>query len=265
MELQEKLQKIGVNPGKGQNFLTSNHIAKALVQAGETEDKKVLEIGSGTGTITKKLAEKTDDLLLVERNGNLANYIRKEFPDAELLKKDFLDIKLEEHSVERCVSNIPFEISSDILEKLGKAQIQSALIVQDELADKVVAEPGGKNYGIATIRAQYYFLPVKLRTINSRYFHPEPEVDAAILKLYPNKDRHPVEDEKEFFQLAKALFTHKRKKLRNSFVDVRHILNYKKSEAKEIRDELPHSEERVINLGIKELAEVAEYLEEHQK
>jgi|APHM01.1.fsa_nt_gi Dimethyladenosine transferase (rRNA methylation) len=265
MEIQEKLREIGVKPGKGQNFLNSPHIAEALVQAGETEQQKVLEIGPGTGTITGKLTEKTDNLLLVERNGNLANYIRKEFPDAEVLKKDFLEINLEEHDVDRCVSNIPFEISSDILEKLGEAQVQSALIVQDELADKVVAEPGDKNYGIATIRAQYYFVPVKLRTINSRYFYPEPEVEAAILKLYPNKDRHPIKNEEEFFKLAKALFTHKRKKLRNSFVDTRHILNYKKSEAKKIRDDLPHSEKRVINLGIKQLAEVAEYLEENQK
>ena len=261
MEIQEKLQEIGVKPGKGQNFLISDRIAQALVEAGEIEGEKTLEIGPGTGNITSKLQEKTEDLVLVERNGNLASYLRKKFPDAEVLKQDFLEVDLDELDVKRCVSNIPFEISSDILEKLGEAQIQSALIVQDELADKVVSEPGDKNYGIATIRAQYYFVPVKLRTINSRNFYPEPEVDAAVLKLYPNRDRHPVEDEEAFFRLVKALFTHKRKKLRNSFVDTRHILNYEKFEAKEIRDELPHSEERVINLGIKELAEVAEFLE----
>jgi len=264
MEIQEKLQKIGVNPGKGQNFLISEHIAEALVEAGEVEDQKTLEIGPGTGNITEKLSEKTENLLLVERNGNLANYIRKEFPDAEVLKQDFLEIGLEENQVERVVSNIPFEISSDIIQKLGKAQVQSALIVQDELADKVVAEPSDKNYGYFTIKAQYYFVPVKLRTIPSRNFYPEPEVDAAILKLYPNQDRHPVEDEEAFFDLVKALFTHKRKKLRNAFVDTRHMLDYEKEEAKEIRDELPHSEERVINLGIKELAEVAEHLEDQE-
>jgi len=264
MEIQEKLQKIGVNPGKGQNFLISEHIAKALVETGEIDRHKTLEIGPGTGNITEKLSEKTEDLLLVERNGNLAQYIRNEFPDAEVLKQDFLEIDLEEHQIERVVSNIPFEISSDIIEKLGKAQVQSALIVQDELADKIVAEPSDKNYGYSTVKAQYYFVPVKLRTINSRHFYPKPEVNAAILKLYPNKDRHPVKDEEKFFKLVKALFTHKRKKLRNSFVDTRHILNYEKSEAKEIRDKLPHSEERVINLGIKQLAEIAEYLEERQ-
>ncbi|QGA80343.1 16S rRNA (adenine(1518)-N(6)/adenine(1519)-N(6))-dimethyltransferase RsmA [Candidatus Nanohalobium constans] len=262
MEIEEKLQEIGVQPGKGQNFLRTDSTAAALAQAGEIDGEKTLEIGPGTGMITEKLAEKTDDLILVERNGNLANYIKKEFPEAEVLKEDFLEIELEEMEIERVVSNIPFEISSDIIEKLGKAQMQSALIVQDELADKLVAEPSDKNYGFFTVKAQYYFVPVKLRTLSSRTFYPEPEVDAAIVKLYPNKDRHPVEDEEAFFDLVKALFTHKRKKLRNAFVDTRHMLDYEKEEAKAIRDELPHSEERVINLDIKQLAEVAEFLEE---
>jgi 16S rRNA (adenine1518-N6/adenine1519-N6)-dimethyltransferase len=264
MEIEEELRKIGVNPGKGQNFLRKSSTAEALVEAGEVENHKTLEIGPGTGKITEKLSEKTDALIVVERNRNLANYIQENFPDAEVLTEDFLEVDLEELGVERCVSNIPFEISSDILEKLGKAQIQSALIVQDELADKVVAEPGDKNYGFFSVKTQYYFVPVKLRTLSSRSFYPEPEVDAAIIKLYPNKERHPIEDEEAFFDLVKALFTHKRKKLRNAFVDARHMLGYEKEEAKNIRDELSHSEERVINLGIKELAEAAEFLEEKQ-
>lgn len=261
MEIEEQLRKIGVNPGKGQNFLNSEAAAAALVEAGEIDGEKTLEIGPGLGKITNKITEKTDELILVEKNGNLANHVEKEFPEAEVLHQDFLQLDINELEVERVVSNIPFQISSDIIEKLGEAQVQSALIVQDELADKVVAEPGDKNYGISTVKAQYYFVPVKLRTLSSRSFYPEPEVDAAIIKLYPNKDRHPVDDEEEFFQLVKALFTHKRKKLRNAFVDARHMLDYEKNEAKEIRDDLPHSEERVINLGIKKLAEVAAFLE----
>lgn len=262
MHIQEQLQKIGVNPGKGQNFLNSVPVAKALTEAAEIQGEKTLEIGPGLGTITQHVQDKTDDLVLIEKNGNLANHVEKEFPKAEILHEDFLELDLGELEVERVVSNIPFQISSDLLEKLGKAQVQSALIIQDELADKIVAEPGDKNYGVQTVKTQYYFIPVKLRTIPSRNFYPAPKVDAAIVKLYPNKERHDIEEEEKFFQLVKALFTHKRKKLRNSFVDARHILDHEKDEAKEIRDQLPHSEERVVNLGIKQLAEVAEQLEE---
>lgn len=261
MMIEEELKKAGVKPGKGQNFLNSDSVAQALVEAGEIEGK-VLEIGPGLGKITEKLAEKSSELILVEKNRNLARYVEKNFPEAEVLEEDFLSLILEELDVDRCVSNIPFQISSDIIEKLGEAQIQSALIVQDELADKVVADPGDTEYGFSSVKAQYYFLPVKLRTVSSRNFYPEPEVDAAIIKLYPSTERHSIENEDEFFSLVKALFTHKRKKLRNAFVDVRHMLDYEKEEAKEIRDELPHSEERVINLGIRELAEIQRFLED---
>ncbi len=259
MEIQEELRKIGVESGKGQNFLKSGSSAEALVEAGEIEGK-VLEIGPGLGKITEKLSERTSNLVLAEKNRNLAKYIEENFPDAEVLNQDFLELELESMSIDRCVSNIPFEISSDIIEKLGRSQVQSALIVQDELADKVVSNPGDSNYKFFSVKTQYYFLPVKLRTLSSRNFYPEPEVDAAILKLYPNRERHSIEDEEGFFYLVKALFTHKRKKLRNAFVDARHILEYEKDEAKKLRDKLPHSEQRVINLSIKQLAEVQEFL-----
>lgn len=262
MQIEEKLREIGINPGKGQNFIENESIARALVEAGEVDGEKTLEIGPGTGVITRQLLEKTSDLVVVERNGNLARYLREEFPRIEVQKKDFLEMDLKDKGFERCVSNIPFQYSSEIVEKLGREQIQSALIVQDELADKWVAEPGDKNYGFATIKTQYFFLPVKLTTISSSNFFPEPEVDAAIIKLYPGRKRHGIEDEEDFFRLAKALFTHKRKKLRNAFVDVRHILGYEKDDAKDIRDELPHSEKRVNQLDIKQIVDVQKHLEE---
>lgn len=261
MDVQKKLEEIGVKPGKGQNFLKHEQTAKALVEAGEIDEgEKTLEIGPGIGMITRQLAEKTDDIVAVEKNRNLAEHIERNYP-VDTKVQDFLEMeKVEEF--EKCVSNIPFQISSQILEKLGEAQVQSALIVQDELADKIVADPGDKQYGFLSVKTQYYFIPVKLRTLNSSNFHPEPEVDAAIIKLYPNKNRHNIEDEEAFFELVKALFTHKRKKLRNAFVDTRHILNFEKENAKEIRDKLPHSEQRVINLDIKQLSETAQFLEE---
>jgi 16S rRNA A1518/A1519 N6-dimethyltransferase RsmA/KsgA/DIM1 with predicted DNA glycosylase/AP lyase activity len=105
---------------------------------------------------------------------------------------------------------------------------------------------------------KYYFIPVKATQISSRNYYPEPEVDTAVLKLFPEKERHGVaeEDEEEFLDFAKALFTHKRKKVRNAFVDARNILDISKDAAKNIRDKLPHSERRVNSLEIVEMVEV---------
>ncbi|MFQ3275377.1 MAG: 16S rRNA (adenine1518-N6/adenine1519-N6)-dimethyltransferase, partial [Candidatus Nanohaloarchaea archaeon] len=236
METVKTLRKLGIKPVKGQNFLTSEVIVEALVEAGEVEEKEVLEIGAGTGAITQKLSRKAEKVYAVENNSVLAKHLKEEFEDSnvEVVQEDILEYEIPD--IDRCVSNIPFHLSSEIIEKLGEEQIQSALIVQDDLADRIVAEPGESDYGRFTVLANYYFIPVKLRTVPSSSFEPEPEVQTAIVKLYPNEERHGVEDEEFFFKIVRALFTHKRKKVRNAFVDARHILEISKDEAKEIRD-----------------------------
>lgn len=261
MNTRKTLRKLGVKPVKGQNFLTSELIVEALVEAGETEDRDVLEIGAGTGAITTKLCEKASKVYAVENNTVLSNHLQEEFNNSnvEVIEEDILELEIPE--VERCVANIPFHLSSEILEMLGEKQIQSALIIQEDLADRVVAEPGESDYGRFTLLANYYFIPVKLRTVPSSSFEPEPDVQAAIVKLYPNKDRHGVENEKLFFKIVRALFTHKRKKVRNAFVDARNILEITKEQAKQVRDNLPNSEKRVIELEIIQLKEILEFLE----
>lgn len=253
------LAEIGVEPGHGQNFLDDARVIEALVESGEVEGCDVLEIGPGTGAITGELLQNAKSVTAFEKDPRLASYLEEKFPELDLVKGDFLEV--EEIEQDRCVSNIPFEITSEVVEKLGAEQVQSALIVQKELAEKAVAEPGESGYGPFSVMCRYYFVPVKLREVGSRSFYPSPEVDAAILKLYPNEERHGVGDREEFFRISRALFTHKRKKVRNAFVDARHILDYSKEGAKDIRDELPHSESRVIDLDIREFAEIMQFLQ----
>ncbi len=259
--IEKELRKLGVKPVKGQNFLDSEAVIEALVKAGETEGKTVLEIGAGTGSITSRLLDVAGKVYALETDTTLYEHLEEKFPGAEVINQDFLEYEIPAN-VERCVSNLPFQISSEAVEKLGQEQIQSALIVQEELADRMVAEPGSNDYSHFTVMVNYYFVPVKLRTVSSSNYYPEPEVETAIVKLYPNKERHGVEDEDLFFRISKALFTHKRKKTRNAFVDARNILEIDKSRAKELRDEIPHSEERVVNLEIIDLKEIAEFLED---
>lgn len=259
MNIRNELKQLGIKPVKGQHFLISEPIVKALVEAGEVKDQDVLEIGAGTGVITEELSKKASKVFAVEKDRKLARHLMEKFSDQgeiEVVEADILERDIEDF--DRCVANLPFQISSEVIEMLGEKQVQSSLIVQKDFAEKIVAEPGSSKYGFTTVKANYYFIPVKLRDVSSRNYHPEPEVDTSILKLYPNKERHRVEDEDMFFKVAKALFTHDRKKLRNAFVDARHMLALEKDEAKEMRDELPHSEERVVNLDVKKISEVVE-------
>jgi 16S rRNA (adenine1518-N6/adenine1519-N6)-dimethyltransferase len=263
----EEIAEIGLQPVKGQNFLINEQIITALVEAGELENEDIIEIGAGTGNITEQLLENRGEkgtVTAVEKDTVLYEHLQEKFNeevrnnDLALINEDILEVDLSDYT--RCVGNLPFQITNDILEKLGQAQIQSSLIVQDALADKITADPGETEYGAYTVKVQYYFIPVKLQTVTKRNYHPEPEVDTAIVKLYPNKDRHSVEDEDWFFTVVNALFTNKMKKARNAVVDSRHILEEDKDDLKEIRDELPHSETRVVRLNIKQLKEISEAL-----
>jgi 16S rRNA (adenine1518-N6/adenine1519-N6)-dimethyltransferase len=259
MKVREKLKDLGVKPVKGQNFLNSEPTIKALVEAGEVDDEVVLEVGAGTGVITQQLSETVEKVYALETDTTLYQHLKQKFEgsNVEVINEDFLEYEIPDE-VTRCVSNLPFHIATDTVELLGEQQVQSSVIVQKEFAEKILAEPGENQYTETTVRINYYYLPVKLRDVSSRNYHPEPEVTTSILKLYPNKDRHGVEDPETLFHVTKALFTNKRKKTRNAFVDARHILGISKEDAKKIRDDLPHSEERPVNLGVRELNEIAE-------
>lgn len=249
----EKLGELGIKPVGGQHFLDTEIGIRELLKEAETYGKTVLEIGAGTGNITEEInAEK---IYAVEKDTVLAESL--EGRGFEVLNRDFLEVEVPE-DVEFLVGNLPFEISSDILEKAGKAQLPAAFIVQEELADKVVAEPGDSEYNFFSFMMNYYFVPVKAGVIGSGNYYPEPDVETAVLKLFPNRERHGVdsEDEEKFLEFAKGMFTHKRKKVRNAFVDARNILSIGKDEAKKIRDELSHSEKRVNQLEIVEMKEL---------
>lgn len=266
MNVEKQLNELGIRPVQGQNFLRSDAVVEALVKAGELEGCSVLEIGPGTGVITEKLIERSDNVKAVEKDNTLYRHLKNRFEsedNLELINADILQYDIGE--IDRCVSNLPFQHSSDILEILGEKQIQSALILQKELVEKIIADPGDKSYGETTAKLNYFFIPVKLREVSRDNYYPEPEVDTAILKLYPNKGRFNLDNEDLYFKVVKALFTNKRKKVRNAFEDARHILEIEKDYAKDIRDEIPYSEERVVNLGVKRLVEITNFLHNQSK
>jgi 16S rRNA (adenine1518-N6/adenine1519-N6)-dimethyltransferase len=252
LDTRERLQELGIKPVGGQHFLDLDVGLERFLEELDTDGKNVLEMGAGTGNITERL--EAEKIYAVEKDTVLAEGLEERDLDCEILNKDFLEMEIPE-DVEYLVGNLPFEISSDILEKAGKAQLPSVFIVQEEFADKVVASPGDSEYNFFSFKANYYFVPVKAGIIAPGNYYPEPEVSTAVIKLFPNKERHGVEDDEALLDFAKALFTHKNKKLRNAFVDARHILEISKDEAKDLRDELPHSEKRVNKLEVFEMAE----------
>lgn len=255
MDVEQELASLGLKATQGQHFINSEIAVRKFLNEAETKGKTVLEIGPGTGSITEHLD--VEKAYLVEKDTVLAQHLkRKDFDiEVEVLNEDFLEMEIPE-DVEYVVGNLPFQHTSEMLDRLAEMQVESALIVQEELADKTVAAPGDTEYGYFSFRMSYFFVPVKAGVISSRNYYPEPDVDTAVLKLFPGKERHGVEDEEEFLEFAKALFTHRRKKVRNALVDARNILGEEKDTLKAFRDDLSHSEEKVFQLDVRQFHEV---------
>lgn len=258
-----KKHNLYLESGRDQFYMDSERILDQEVEeAGIEKGDVVLEIGAGVGTLTKKLAEKAKKVYAIENDPEVVQALKEEiknYDNIEIIPKDALKIDFPEF--DKCVSNIPYSISSEVIEKLSKYGKLSVISLQKEFAERLVAEPGSRDYSRITIRARFRFLPVMIREVSRDYFFPKPDVDSAIVKLYPRKSEFEVENEEFFFKTVKALFIHKNKKVRNSFYDSRRFFDLNKDKAKEIRDDLPNSEEKVFTLNIKELAEISKFLE----
>ncbi len=260
------LQRYGFEPDKlkGQHFLDSEDILDTEVEEADLEGSEtVLEVGGGIGNLTRKIAGEAGDVHTVEKDPRLVEVLEEElsdFDNVHIHNKDILDMELPDF--DKCISNPPYQISGKIVELLGTREKISILTFQDKFAERLVAAPGSSEYSRISVIAQFSFLPVFLQEVPAESFVPPPEVDSAVVKMYPRNKNFEATSREGFKRTVRGLFTNRRKKARNAFVDSRHILEISKERAKKLRDKIPFSEERVIDLEVKELVEISNYLEE---
>lgn len=222
-----RLEWHGIAPKKslGQNFLHDPHLLEKIVaQADLRPDDVVLEIGAGTGNLTRLLAGRSRRVIAVEIDGRLVPLLREEFdgqPHVEIVHGDILELDLADRL---CgvpyvvVANLPYYITSAILRRLFEEfprPRRAVITVQREVAERIVAGPGEMSLLAASV--QFYGHPQLAFRINPAAFWPRPEVESAAVRidLY---DRPPVDvpGEETFFRVVRAGFGQKRKQLRNS-------------------------------------------------
>lgn len=258
------LKKYNIHPDKklGQHFLADkNIIKKEVLLAGIAPTETVLEIGPGLGTLTRELLNKAKRVVAIEKDGKLAEILEAEIPDARLKIICADAIETGFPYFDRCVSNIPYEISSQVILKLGKCKKPALLILQKEFAERMAAKPAGKSYSRISVLSQYFFHTEILGTVSKHSFFPAPKVDSAIVRLTPRNDaekrKFGVDDENFFFITVRALFQHKNQSARNAFIHSRHEFGLGKSEAKLVSAAIDHAERKVDALAIGELAEIS--------
>ena len=226
------LQKYHFNFQKkfGQNFLIDTHVLDKIIRAAEiTKDDFVLEIGPGIGTMTQYLAQAAREVVAVEIDKALIPILQDTlsgFANAEVIQDDILKVDIAELAAERnggrpikVVANLPYYITTPIIMSLFEHDVPLALVtvmVQKEVAERMQAGPGSKDYGALSLAVQYYADPYIVANVPPNCFMPRPNVGSAVIRLTRHKvPPVQVEDEKLMFQMIRASFNQRRKTLVN--------------------------------------------------
>ena len=238
----------------GQHFLIDDTVAqREVAYAGLTSNDVVLEIGPGKGVITRLLAQQAKQVVAIELDAHLIQQLKGNLPGnvtlihGDAVKVDFATLP----RFTKIVSNLPFQISSPITFKMLEYPFSKAILIyQKDFADRLVAEPGSKEYSRLTIGVYYKAVCRILEDIPRTCFSPPPRVDSSIVELTPRQQPpFVVADEKFFFELAKQLFNHRRKKIR-----------YTVTSLFGGHEELPYLDERVEMLSPEQLGELSNLL-----
>lgn len=214
-----------VRPKKhlGQHFLTDQNIARKIVGQLEGEFEKVIEVGAGTGVLTRYLLDQYGDkLLVIEIDNESIAFLQQHYPalGENLHEGDFLKTDLKPFGNKLAIiGNFPYNISSQIFFQVLEHRQQVSMVVgmiQKEVAERLNAGPGSKTYGILSVLLQVWYKIEYLFTVNENVFNPPPKVKSAVIRLRRNERIDAGCNEKLLFQLVKSGFNQRRKTLRNS-------------------------------------------------
>jgi 16S rRNA (adenine1518-N6/adenine1519-N6)-dimethyltransferase len=220
----------------GQHWLKSETALHQIVAAAQLKKgDRLLEIGPGTGLLTRRLLPHVTTLLAVEIDRDLCKKLVKSFAQEDnflLVQGDFLDLNLEQifsqfpkfQAYNKVVANIPYHITGPILQKLlgtitqpsPQPQELIVLLVQKEVGDRLVAQAGSKTFGALSVRVQYLADCEIICHVPAQAFYPPPKVDSVVVRLYPRPLENPAENPPLLETLVKLGFANRRKMLKNN-------------------------------------------------
>lgn len=272
-----KKYKIKANKNLGQNFLIDETVINDIIGGAEIEEEDlVIEIGPGLGSLTAKLLEKAKKVICIELDKRMVKILQERFiayNDIEIYNADVLKLDLkkliddkkknENYNNVKIVANLPYYITTPIIMKLleSKLDIYSiTVMIQKEVADRLIETPGGKNTGAITYSIYYYCESKIIREVQNFSFIPMPEVTSEVISLKLRKSP-PVKviNEKVFFNIIKSSFMQRRKTVLNALTNTKVFLN--KEEGLNYLKEVGLREDiRAENLKIEDYAALSNWL-----
>ena len=268
---------IRANKSLGQNFLVSEQVVEAIVDSSCIGKQDfVIEIGPGLGTLTKFLIQKAGKVLAVELDRKMISILENRFANCDnfsLLNQDILKVDLkkiiEEEKAKgkiknvKIVANLPYYITTPIIMKLleDKLPLESiTVMIQKEVADRLIAIPGDKETGAITYRVYYYAEAEAIMEVPKESFIPEPEVTSKVIKLNIRKEPAvKIEEEEVLFRIIKCAFLQRRKTLLNALVNAKVFLN--KEEGVKILEEIGLEQDvRAEKLRLEDYAKITKLI-----
>lgn len=215
----------------GQNFLKDDNVVNNIVNAVNfKENNLVIEIGPGSGMLSRRLLEKVDFAILYEIDTRLEKILDKElemYDNYEIIFDDFLkrnvknDLKKYNYNNLYMVANLPYYVTTPIISKIIDDDIpmnEIVIMIQKEVADRLTADVGTKEYGQITVFLNYFFNIEKMFNVSKNCFVPKPRVDSAVIKMTRKNTREKLKDISFFKKLVRDSFRFKRKTIKNNLV-----------------------------------------------
>ena len=266
---------IKANKSLGQNFLINEEVVNKIVESSEiSKEDLVIEIGPGLGTLTKFLLEKAKKVICIELDSKMITILNDRFrlySNLEIKNEDVLKVDLktliknekEVYGVKnvKIVANLPYYITTPIIMKLleEKLDLESiTVMIQKEVADRLIAIPGEKNTGAITYTVYYYSIGEKITEVQKNSFIPEPEVTSEVIKLtIRNKAPINVKNKELMFNIVKNAFMQRRKTLLNS-LNNSNIFSSKDEGAKILKEIGLEENVRAERLTLQDFAKIAD-------
>ncbi|MGN1201623.1 MAG: 16S rRNA (adenine(1518)-N(6)/adenine(1519)-N(6))-dimethyltransferase RsmA [Candidatus Caccovivens sp.] len=246
----------------GQNFISDRNLLNAIASDADiTANDEVLEIGAGAGSLTQVLSQRAKKVVSFEIDKDLQEHLKSlNLSNVEFVFGDFMDFDLCEVEKKfsknyKVVANLPYYITTPIIFKFleeAKNLDSLTIMVQKEVAERVCADVGGKDYGILTVMTNFYGTPKITRIINRQMFYPVPNVDSALLHIKLEK-KFPNIDSQKFSKFVKTCFAMRRKTLLNN------LAPYGKEKLKSLFDEKT-LQRRAESFSLEELVSIFEKL-----